>query len=77
MSTVHVVPLRDLIEHTVPGGIDGYDTIPGRWLTIEAVDEADMETCPCVPAVEHVPNDDGPDGWLVVHASLDGREAHE
>jgi hypothetical protein len=33
--------------------------------------------CACGPATELVPNDDGPDGWLVTHHSLDGREHHE
>ncbi len=72
-----MVPLRDLIEHTVPGGIEGHDDGVSRWLTIEA-DDVDHDTCSCLPRVEHVPaRDGGPDGWLVVHASLDGREAHE
>lgn len=39
---------------------------------IEHVLEGDG--CPCGPTVELVHNDDGPDGWLVVHNSLDGRE---
>lgn len=33
--------------------------------------------CPCGPATEPVPRDDGTIGWLVTHHSLDGREAHE
>lgn len=33
--------------------------------------------CPCGPATEPVPRDDGSMGWLVVHHSLDGRELHE
>lgn len=33
--------------------------------------------CACRPDVEHVPNGNGPDGWLYTHHSLDGREAHE
>jgi len=35
------------------------------------------EDCVCGPEVEHVPNSDGPDGWLYTHHSLDGREANE
>ncbi len=35
------------------------------------------EPCVCVPRVEAVPREDGSMGWLVVHASLDGRELHE
>lgn len=36
ISTVHVVPSRDVVEHVVPGGIDEHAE-PGRWLTIEAL----------------------------------------
>lgn len=53
MSTVHVVPVRDLIEHD------------------------DSEDCTCGPTTEPVERDDGSFGWLVVHHSLDGREASE
>lgn len=77
MSTIHVVPLDDLIAHDVPGGIDGHSGNPGDWLAIEATGpELD---CPCAPRVEHCPSidDAGPDGWLVVHHSLDGREAEQ
>lgn len=78
MSTVHVVPLGDLIEHRVPGGLDGHDQDEGSWLSIEADPDADDEFgCACGPAVEHVPNPDGPDGWVVTHHSLDGRERTE
>lgn len=50
MSTVHVVPVNDLMEHVV-----------------------DTE-CPCGPDVEAVFRDDGTNGWLITHHSLDGRE---
>lgn len=33
--------------------------------------------CVCGPTDELVPNDRGPDGWLVIHHSLDGRERFE
>jgi hypothetical protein len=33
----------------------------------------DQSDCVCGPEVEHVPNPDGPDGWLITHHSLDGR----
>jgi hypothetical protein len=33
--------------------------------------------CVCVPEVRPVPRDDGSVAWLVVHHSLDGREAAE
>jgi hypothetical protein len=32
------------------------------------------ETCVCGPEVEPVFRDDGSNGWLVTHHSLDGRE---
>lgn len=34
------------------------------------------EDCVCGPRAEHVPNWRG-DGWVLVHASLDGRERVE
>ena len=81
MSTVHVAPIGDAIDHHIPGGWDGHgpgcpDCRPGAWLTLEAEDDDDTG-CPCGPAVELVPRDDGPDGWLITHASLDGREQRE
>lgn len=54
MSTVHVVPIHDLIEHDSDGG-----------------------ECPCGPTMEPVMREDGSNGWLVTHHSLDGREADE
>lgn len=33
--------------------------------------------CACGPRTEAVPREDGSMGWLVVHHSLDGREADE
>lgn len=35
------------------------------------------DDCLCGPAVERVERDDGGDGWLYIHHSLDGREAKE
>lgn len=49
MTTIHTVPVDDLIEH------EDHD-------------------CPCGPTTEAVFRDDGSNGWLVVHNSLDGRE---
>lgn len=54
MSTVHVLPVNDLMGH------------------VEIDDE-----CPCGPDVEAVFRDDGTNGWLIIHHSLDGRERHE
>lgn len=33
--------------------------------------------CPCGPDVEPVFREDGSNGWLIVHHSLDGREKEE
>jgi hypothetical protein len=33
--------------------------------------------CVCGPRLELVERDHGPDGWISVHASLDGRERNE
>lgn len=54
MSTLHVVPIDDLVEHDTDGG-----------------------DCVCTPRVEAVHRDDGSNGWLHTHHSLDGRELHE
>ena len=35
------------------------------------------DDCVCGPRVEPIKSADGSMGWLVVHASLDGRENHE
>lgn len=35
------------------------------------------EPCVCGPDTEAVFRDDGSNGWLVLHHSLDGRELHE
>lgn len=62
------------------------------WLTVCAVDAGIVhvipvddivkhrtygEDCICGPAVEAVFRDDGSNGWLITHHSLDGREFHE
>jgi len=39
----------------------------------DLVEHEFTDDCVCGPAGEHVPNTDGPDGWLVVHQALDGR----
>ena len=39
--------------------------------------EATGDGCPCGPALEAVPRDDGSYGWLLTHHSLDGREKSE
>lgn len=39
--------------------------------------DTDGGTCPCGPDVEAVFRDDGSNGWLVTHHSLDGRELAE
>jgi hypothetical protein len=44
---------------------------------VEHDTSGDQPGCVCGPALEHVPNPHGPDGWLVTHHSLDGREERE
>lgn len=39
--------------------------------------DTDSDDCVCGPRIEPVPADDGSMGWVVVHHSLDGREANE
>lgn len=39
--------------------------------------DAFSEDCPCGPTPEPVKRDDGSMGWVLVHHSLDGREADE
>lgn len=75
MSTVHVIPLGDPIRHDIPGGYDQFIHEARGWLAIEAL--GDDTSCSCGPLVEWVSNPDGPDGWLVTHHSLDGREQWE
>lgn len=53
MSTQHVVPVNDLVEHDS-------STASGE--------------CVCGPRVEAVFREDGSNGWVIVHHSLDGRE---
>jgi hypothetical protein len=74
MPTVHVIPLRDQIEHLVPGGIGGEDRHSWvSWISIEEDPRAGDVDCPCGPAIERV----GRTSWLVTHHSLDGRERYE
>ena len=37
----------------------------------------DTDDCVCGPTAEPVIDDDGSCGWVIVHHSLDGREANE
>lgn len=39
--------------------------------------DTDGGECVCGPSTEAVFREDGSNGWLIVHHSLDGREAHE
>ena len=41
----------------------------------DLIDHEFTDECPCGPRQELVRLADGSDGWLVVHHSLDGREA--
>ena len=43
----------------------------------DLVDHEASDDCVCGPTVEAVFRDDGSNGWVIVHHSLDGRERHE
>lgn len=43
----------------------------------DLVQHDETERCVCQPTPELVLNEDGPDGWVIVHHSLDGREHNE
>jgi hypothetical protein len=74
MPTVHVIPLRDQIEHLVPGGtVDEHRHPSASWISIEEDLRVGNVDCPCGPAIERV----GRTSWLVTHHSLDGRERYE
>lgn len=51
----------------------------GHVYPIDDLVEHDTETddCVCGPDSLRVIRDDGADAWVIVHHSLDGREAHE
>lgn len=40
-------------------------------------DTSGEQECVCIPEVIPVMRDDGSNGWVIVHHSLDGREAYE
>lgn len=40
----------------------------------DLIDHTTDDTCVCGPRAERIERDDGSDGWLHVHHSLDGRE---
>ncbi|WP_341719954.1 hypothetical protein QQG74_09710 [Micromonospora sp. FIMYZ51] len=43
----------------------------------DLIDHDTAGDCPCGPQIERVVRDDGSDGWLHIHHSLDGREQKE
>lgn len=52
----------------------------GDWHVLpnnDAVAHEDRDDCLCGPKVEPVLRDDGSCGWLIIHHSLDDREARE
>jgi hypothetical protein len=57
-----MVPLTDGNRHVIPVD-DGWYHLP--------------DDCLCGPAHEYVARDGQPDGWVVLHHSLDGREQRE
>jgi hypothetical protein len=76
MPTVHVIPLRDQIEHLVPGGVGDQDRhSSASWISIKIKEDSRAGTvdCPCGPVIRRV----GRTSWLVTHHSLDGRERHD
>lgn len=62
-----------------PSHIRGVDMATVHTYPVADLIEHELEgdRCPCGPTSEHVPNPHGPDGWLIIHHSLDGREQHE
>lgn len=55
--------------------------IPSEAVHVEPVNDLieheDSDKCVCGPDVEAVFRDDGSNGWLISHHSLDGREMNE
>lgn len=52
----------------------------GNWHVVplgDLVTHAGDEDCVCGPRIDPVERDDGSIAWVVVHHSLDGREAYE
>ncbi|MFJ2961179.1 hypothetical protein ACIPIC_02580 [Streptomyces collinus] len=43
----------------------------------DAVEHVAEDDCVCGPMVKPIARDDGSIGWLMIHHSLDGREADE
>lgn len=43
----------------------------------DLIDHELTDGCPCGPTAEPVERDDGSIGWILIHHSLDGREARE
>ncbi len=62
-------------------GLSAGDLPTGRIHVVPTNDLIEHETvgdgCPCGPDVEAVFRDDGSNGWLICHHSLDGRERFE
>lgn len=46
-------------------------------LPVNDLIEHEDNDCPCGPTTEAVFRDDGSNEWIIIHHSLDGREAHE
>lgn len=67
--------INDLVQHEIPGGPGELVSYTDGWGCIEAVGEG--HRCACGPNVQHIQRTDGPDGWIVVHHSLDRREKTE
>lgn len=64
-DTLHVYPINDLIEH---------ELVSKPLNSLYGLDDVG---CVCGPTATPVERDDGSIAWMLVHHSLDGREASE
>ena len=69
---IHLVPIGDLIEHDVPGGIP-WEKVPDTpWFLIEAL--SGKCACECRPEFQTVWHEGKFYGVVVAHTAMDGRE---
>lgn len=61
----------------------GWQCVPGADGAVNVIPDGDLlphqfsDDCVCGPRTEAVFRDDGSNGWMFVHSSLDGRELSE
>ena len=74
-------PIPDKVRAAVLRDLADADCWTGQQLRYPIGDliehDTDDDDCVCGPTVVPVPRDDGSMGWVIVHHSLDGREADE